>query len=101
MEERAMEQRTRRRIAAALALVVAVGALGWVWYDARGRIGATQEELARRLRDIESESRDARLLARQAQEAARDAQAKLSIIENRLAESQNQMVALEALYQEL
>jgi uroporphyrin-3 C-methyltransferase len=93
--------RMRRRMAAALALAVAVAALGWVWYDARGRIGATQEELARRLRDIEAESRDARLLARQAQEAVRDSQAKLSILENRLAESQNQMVALEALYQEL
>lgn len=88
-------------MAAALALAVAVAALGWVWYDARDRIGATQEELARRLRDIETESRDARLLARQAQEAVRDSQAKLSILENRLAESQNQMVALDALYQEL
>lgn len=91
----------RRKLALALALAIAVGALGWVWYDARGRIGATQEELARRLRDIETESRDARLLARQAQEAARDSQAKLSILENRVSESQNQMVALEALYQEL
>ena len=91
----------RRKLGAALALVIAIGALGAVWYDARGRIGATQEELARRLRDIETESRDARLLARQAQEAARDSQAKLSILENRVSESQNQMVALEALYQEL
>jgi uroporphyrin-3 C-methyltransferase len=91
----------RRKIAGALAIVAAIGALAWVWYDARGRIGSTQEELARRLRDIEAESRDARLLARQAQEAARDSQAKLAILENRLVESQNQMVALEALYQEL
>ena len=94
-------QAVRRRIAAVLAIVVAIGALAWVWYDARGRIGSTQEELARRLRDIEAESRDARLLARQAQEAARDSQARLAILENRLAESQNQMVALETLYQEL
>ena len=91
----------RRKLAVALTIVVAVGALAWVWYDARGRIGSTQEELARRLRDIEGESRDARLLARQAQEAARESQARLAILENRLVESQNQMVALEALYQEL
>lgn len=93
--------RQLRRYAAALAVVAAFGALGWVWYDARDRIGATQEELARRLRNIETESRDARLFARQAQEAARDTQAKLAILENRIGESQNQMVALEALYQEL
>ncbi|MBI3375744.1 MAG: uroporphyrinogen-III C-methyltransferase [Betaproteobacteria bacterium] len=93
--------RQQRRFAAALAVVAAFGALGWVWYDARDRIGATQEELARRLRSIETESREARLLARQAQEAVRDSQAKLAILENRVGESQNQMVALEALYQEL
>ena len=85
----------------AVLLAVAIGMLAWAWYDTRGRIGATQEELARRLRDIETESREARLLARQAQEAARDAQAKASLLENRLAESQSQMVSLEALYQEL
>ena len=63
--------RQRRRLAAVLAIVTAFGALAWVWYDARDRIGATQEELARRLRSIETESREARLLARQAQEADR------------------------------
>lgn len=93
--------RQQRRFAVALAVATAFGALGWVWYDARDRIGSTQEELARRLRSIETESAEARLLARQAQEAVRDTQAKLAILENRVGESQNQMVALEALYQEL
>jgi len=75
-----------------LALVVAV-----LWFDTRGRIGATQEELARRLRDIESESRDARALGKQAQEGLRDAQAKIGALESKFAESQSQQVALEAL----
>ena len=79
-------------------LAVIVAAL---WFDTRGRIDATQDELARRLRDIESESREARSLARQAQEGLRDAQAKIGALEAKLAESQNQQVALEALYQEL
>jgi len=79
-----------------LAIIVAA-----LWFDTRGRIDATQDELARRLRDIESESRDARSLARQAQEGLRDAQAKIGALEAKLAESQNQQVALEALYQEL
>jgi uroporphyrin-3 C-methyltransferase len=88
-----------RWYAAVLALLAIVVAA--LWFDTRGRIGATQEELARRLRDIEVESREARLLGRQAQEGLRDAQAKIGALETRLAESQGQQVALEALYQEL
>ena len=38
-----------RRIAVAALAVAALGLLGWVWLDARERIGATQDELARRL----------------------------------------------------
>src|SRR5712692_9067611 len=71
------------------------------WIDVRNRIGATQEELARRLRDIEADSREARAVARQAQEALRETQVKLGQLEARFAESQSQQLALEALYQEL
>jgi len=85
----------------AVALVLLAIIVAALWYDTRGRIGATQEELARRLRDIESESRDARALAAAAQEGLRDAQAKIGALEAKLADSQNQQVALEALYQEL
>ena len=85
----------------ALALVVLAAVVAALWYDTRGRIGATQEELARRLQDIESESRAARSLGRQAQDGLRDAQARLGVLESRLAESQSQQMALEALYQEL
>ncbi len=95
------EARRRRRIAsiALVAALVVAGAYGW--YDARSRIGATQEELARRLRDIETDSREAKMLAKQAQETMREAQAKIAVLEGRLAESQNQQLALESLYQEL
>lgn len=88
-----------RVIAVALALLAVIVAA--LWLDTRGRIGATQEELARRLRDIETESREARSLSRQAQEGLRDAQAKIGALEAKFAESQNQQLALEALYQEL
>jgi len=93
-------QRRRLRIFA-LALAVLAAVVAGLWLDTRSRIGATQEELARRLREIEADSREARTLARQAQEALREAQAKLAALEARLAESQSQQVALEALYQEL
>ena len=85
----------------AVALVLLAAIVVALWFDTRGRIGSTQEELARRLHDIETESRDARSASRQAQEGLRDALAKIGALEAKLAESQNQQLALEALYQEL
>jgi uroporphyrin-3 C-methyltransferase len=83
----------------AVALAAALAALFWI--DTRQRIAGTQEELARRLRDIESDAREARALARQSQESLRESQGRLGQLEARLAESQSQQLALEALYQEL
>jgi len=86
-------------VLAAIVLAAALSVLFWL--DARQRIGATQEEVARRLRDIDADAREARALARQSQETVREAQAKIGQLEARLAESQSQQLALEALYQEL
>ena len=85
----------------AIALVLLAVIVAALWLDTRGRIGATQEELAKRLHDIEAESREARSLGKLAQDGLRDVQARIGGIEAKLAESQNQQVALEALYQEL
>jgi uroporphyrin-3 C-methyltransferase len=85
----------------AVALVLLAVIVAALWLDTRGRIGSTQDELARRLRDIENETRDARAAGKQAQEGLREAQAKIGALEAKLAESQNQQLALEALYQEL
>jgi uroporphyrin-3 C-methyltransferase len=83
----------------AVALAAALATLYWV--DVRERLSGTQQELARRLRDIEADAREARSVARAAQDAVRDAQAKIAGLEGRLAESQSQQLALEALYQDL
>jgi len=85
----------------AIAFIAVVAVTGWQWYDSRSQLSALREEIARRLRDSDADSRDARVGARQAQEAVREAQAKLAQLEAKLIESQNQQVALEALYQEL
>ena len=85
----------------AIALVLLAAFVAWQWYDAGLHSTALREELARRLRDSDNDSRDARNTARQAQEAVREAQSRLAQIEAKLVESQNQQVALEALYQEL
>src|SRR5438045_3930655 len=102
MSETEPAARSSRTIVLALvAVVIAAGLAGLSWLDARHRIGATQEELARRLHEIESDAREARLLSRQAQEALRDAQTRVAQLEARFAESQSQQLALEALYQDL
>jgi uroporphyrin-III C-methyltransferase len=88
-----------RALAAALAVLAVI--VAGLWLDTRGRIGATQEELAKRLRDIEIETREARALGRRNQEALGEALAKLGALEAKVAESQNQQLALEVLYQEL
>ena len=85
----------------ALVLLAAVLVVGWQWYDTRSQIGAIREELAKRLRDSDTEAKESLVLARQAQEAARESLAKLTLLDNKVAESQNQQVSLEALYQEL
>jgi uroporphyrin-3 C-methyltransferase len=84
-----------------ISIALAAGLATLFWLDARNRIGATQEELARRLRDIESNAGEARSIARQTQEAVREAHVKVAQLEARIAESQSQQLALEALYQEL
>jgi len=93
----------RRWRALVITLVLALFAIGlvWQWYESRSDFMALREELARKMRDTDSDSRDARLLARQAQESVREIQTRLGAIEARLAESQSQQLALEALYQEL
>jgi uroporphyrin-3 C-methyltransferase len=99
MTENPPRSRTAPLLLIAIALALGVATLYWL--DARNRIGATQEELARRLRDIEHDAREARSIARQSQEGVREAQVKVAQLEARLAESQSQQLALEALYQEL
>jgi uroporphyrin-3 C-methyltransferase len=89
------------RLLQLLLIAAALGASGWVWYDARLRAGATQEEIARRLGAMESEARDARASARASEDTVRELQSKLAVMQGRLADLQSQQGSLEALYQEL
>ena len=96
-----MNEKSRIPLFLLIAIALAAGLATLFWLDARSRIGATQEELARRLRDIEHDAREARSIARLSQDSAREAQVKVAQLEARLAESQSQQLALEALYQEM
>jgi len=93
--------KSRLPVLALIAVLLAAGLAALSWIDSRQRIDATQEELARRLREIETDAREARSVSRQAQEAMREAHGKIAQLEMRLAESQSQQLALEALYQDL
>lgn len=87
-----------------LALLIALAALAlfvWQWFDGRSQATSLQQELARKFADADTRSKENRIIAEQAREAAAEGQVKIGVLENRLAESQNQQIALEALYQEL
>jgi len=86
------------------ALLIAIMALAlaaWQWYDARSQTGALRQDVAKRLAEADTQTKEGRIVAEQAREAMAEAHVKLGVLEDRLAESQSQQAALEALYQEL
>lgn len=97
------EQAGFRRLAGVVAVValVALGFAVWQWHDTRNRFEDLTQNVARRLSELETQAKESRLLADQAREATTAAQIKIGVVESRLAESQSQQIALEALYQEL
>lgn len=73
----------------------------WQWWDNRQHYLSLQQELARRLSEADGALKQNSLMVEQANDTAREAQSKIISLETKLAESQNQQVALEAMYQEL
>jgi len=84
-----------------LTLVVLVGIFVWQWLDAHTQLNQTQQEVARRLSEVEASNKTNLLLVTQNQELVRELGGKLSLLESKYAETQNQRTALESLYQEM
>ena len=86
--------------ALALALVAMAGSvvLGWQGYT---QLQSLEVQLARRIGEFDAASREARAAAKAANEALADLQNRLMALENRSQETQNQQLALSAMYQEL
>ncbi|MBX3651126.1 MAG: uroporphyrinogen-III C-methyltransferase [Burkholderiales bacterium] len=87
-----------------LALIVALCAGGFSvfhWYQGRGADDTLRHELAQRLAEMAARDQAAAARADQAAAALREAEIKVGVLEAKLAESQSQQIALEALYQEL
>ena len=83
-----------------LAGVALVAALGLAW-NSHDRMSQLELQLARRIGEFDSASREARLAAKAANDALADLQNRLGTLESRALESQNQQLALNAMYQEL
>lgn len=87
--------------AVALIALSALGVAGWQSYNSRQDIDGLRQELAKRLSDVDAQSKAGKIAGDQLRDATRDAAVKIGMLEAKLAESQSQQVALEALYQDL
>ncbi|MDD2701416.1 MAG: uroporphyrinogen-III C-methyltransferase [Sideroxydans sp.] len=84
-----------------LTLVVLVVIFIWQWLDAHNRINQLQEVVAQRLTEVAGSNQANQTLLAQSQEQVRDLGGKLSLLENRFAETQAQRAVLDALYQDI
>jgi len=94
----------RRSWVAILALLLALAAAafaGWQWFDARHRFGLLELDVAKRLGEVGALSRETRVLAAQSRDTMGEVNARLGQLEARMFETQNQRLALEALYRDL
>ena len=89
-----------RTLLAGVAVLAIVAALA-VWLDARRTQQALRVEVAQRLAGVESSTQASGKAQTQLATDLRDAQAKITLLEARIAESQAQQAALEALYRDL
>lgn len=81
--------------------LIALALAGWQWVETRLKLSDTQQEVARRLSESDTVSKESRALAKQAQEQLAALQGKLGALEAKIAESQSQQATLENLYQDL
>lgn len=80
--------------------VVSIVALTLAW-DTQRRVRSFEQELVKRQQDSQSQSSEARMLARQSQDASREAAAKVALLEARLSEVALQRSQVEELMQAL
>jgi uroporphyrin-3 C-methyltransferase len=85
----------------ALIALAALSLAAWQSYSGRQDIDGLRQELAKRLADVDAQSKAGKIADDQMRDATRDASVKIGILEAKLAESQSQQIALEALYQDL
>ena len=84
-----------------LAILAVTGMASALWIDSRSQIHELQQELVRKLAEADGYTKESHQTANQARDLARDLEYRLGAVESRLAETQNQRLAVESLYLEL
>ena len=84
-----------------MVLAVALVVFLWQWFDTHLQINNMQQELARRLAEMDGNNKAGQVLMTQVKESMRELSVKVGVLEAHSAEAQNQRAALESLYQDL
>lgn len=84
-----------------LMLVLLAAIFIWQWLDGHRAINGMQEQLAKKIAEMDGGSKANQMLLTQSQDQVRDLSSKVLMLETRYAEAQNQRAALEALYKDL
>jgi len=84
-----------------LTLAVLVVIFLWQWLDGHRAISDMQQQLARKIAEMDGTSKANQMLLSQSQDQVRALADKVATLESHYAESQNQRAALEALYNDL
>lgn len=72
-----------------------------LWWFNHARLASTERELARRIQGSDVIGSESHVLAKQAQDQVNSMQARLGLVESKLADSQNEQASLEQLYSDL
>ena len=84
-----------------MTLAVLVVVFLWQWFDGHRAIGDMQQQLAKKIAEMDGASKANQVLLTQSQGEVRELAANVAALETRYAEAQNQRAALEALYNDL
>ena len=84
-----------------MTLAVLVAIFLWQWLDGHRAIAEMQQQLAKKIAEMDGASKANQVLLAQGQGEVRELSAKIAALETRYAEAQNQRAALEALYNDL
>lgn len=96
-----MEKIISRMSIMKVVLVVVLIVFLWQWFDTHLQINNMQQELARRLAEIDGNNKANQVVMTQVKESMRELSVKVGVLEAHSAEAQNQRAALESLYQDL
>lgn len=84
-----------------MTLAVLVVIFLWQWLDGHRAINDMQQQLAKKIAEMDGMSKANQMLLMQSQDQVRELSGKVATLETRYAEAQNQRAALEALYSDL